>query len=85
MSEVMCPHCPNMIDESDITCSHCGETVEQHNPLTLLCLQFGIPPIVVRDGKECAIFELKCRADGIQANYMVPGEVQEIKVEGVLH
>lgn len=85
MSEVMCPHCPNMVNESDTTCPHCGEAIQPTNALIMLCIQFGIPPIVMRDGKECVIFELQCRADGIQANYMVPGELQEIKVEGVLH
>lgn len=83
--QVSCPHCTNTINKSDTTCPNCGEAVVQLNPLIMLCLQFGIPPVIEREGKECPIAELRCRAEGIEGIYITPGEIREIQVEGSIH
>lgn len=83
--QVCCPHCTNVINKGDTTCTHCGEAIVPLNPLIMLCLQFGIPPVIEREGKECPIAELRCRAEGIEGIYIAPGEVREIQIEGSVH
>jgi len=72
--QVSCPHCTNTINKVDTTCPNCGEAVVPLNPLIMLCLQFGIPPVIDREGVECPIAELRCRAEGIEGIYVDPTE-----------
>lgn len=76
--EISCPHCTNAITDEDTTCTNCGGEVQPLNPLILLCIQFGIPPVIVREDKECPILELRCRAEGIEGIYMTDDQEEVV-------
>lgn len=81
--ERMCPHCPNMIKETDTTCPNCGEGTINH--LAMLAARFGIPLTPMKDGVEHILIEIVVRAEGIEARYFAPGQVEEAMVQGELN
>lgn len=61
------------------------EKLKEPKSLEDLASSFGIPLTQETEEGNGVLFSIMFGPEGIQANYMVPGEVHEINVEGKVH
>jgi len=72
---IMCDYCPNLVDEEDTACSHCGRPMYTDNPLIKVCNQVGIPVTMVQNNKVCPIVRIQITAEGLDIDYLEPGQI----------